>query len=150
MVLTAMNRILHERNLEEYYCTLCYGMFDFKRKTVTFANSGLPFPIRCTGGRAAQVAMPGTPLGSFGTSTYDEVVLELNTGDAFVFCTDGIFEATDHAGREFGADRIVRVVEESWRKPARDIVQALLADVDRFVDGAEQHDDRTVVVLRVT
>lgn len=150
MVLTAMNRILHERNLEEYYCTLCYGMFDLKRKLVTFANSGLPFPVRCSEGKAAQVEMPGTPLGSFGTSTYDEVAMELKTGDVYAFCTDGIFEATNHQGDEFGAGRLGKVIEEHWQRPAKDIVQAILAAVDRFVGDAEQSDDRTVVVLRVT
>ena len=45
-----MNTILHERQLEEYYCTLYYSIFDIKRRTVTMANSGLPYAIRCTGG----------------------------------------------------------------------------------------------------
>jgi serine phosphatase RsbU (regulator of sigma subunit) len=45
-VLASMNTILHERQLEEYYCTLLYAVFDFKRRTVTFANAGLPYPIR--------------------------------------------------------------------------------------------------------
>src|SRR5437868_10796194 len=43
-VLASMNTILHERQLEEYYCTLCYAFFDFKRRSVTIANSGLPYP----------------------------------------------------------------------------------------------------------
>ena len=46
-LLAGMNRILHERNLEEYYCTLCYAMFEFKKQIVTFANSGLPYPVKC-------------------------------------------------------------------------------------------------------
>ena len=71
-VLTGMNRILHERNLEEYYCTLCYAMFEFKKKTVTFANSGLPFPVQCSNGKAVQIDLPGVPLGSFGGSTYED------------------------------------------------------------------------------
>src|SRR5688500_5160674 len=94
-VLAGMNRILHERNLEEYYCTLCYAMFEFKKQTVTFANSGLPYPIRCTDGKAAQIDMPGVPLGSFGTSTYDDLVVPLASGDVFVLCSDGISEAFD-------------------------------------------------------
>ena len=76
VVLAGMNRILHERNLEEYYCTLCYAMFEFKKQIVTFANSGLPYPVRYSGGKAAQIDMPGVPLGSFGGSTYDEVTLD--------------------------------------------------------------------------
>ena len=62
-VLTSMNTILHERQLEEYYCTLCYASFDFKRRIVTVANSGLPYPIRCTSDSCAQIEMPGVPLG---------------------------------------------------------------------------------------
>jgi len=47
--LESMNTILHERQLESYYCTLCYAHFDFKRRIVTMANSGLPFPSRLRG-----------------------------------------------------------------------------------------------------
>jgi serine phosphatase RsbU (regulator of sigma subunit) len=46
-LLGGINRILHERHLEEYYCTLCYAMFEFKKQIVTFANSGLPYPVKC-------------------------------------------------------------------------------------------------------
>src|SRR4051795_723344 len=55
-VLASTNTILYERQLEEYYCTLCYAVFDLKRRTVTLANSGLPYPIRYDGAakRAAQ------------------------------------------------------------------------------------------------
>ena len=47
-VLMSINTILHERQLEEYYCTLCYALFDLKRRTVTLANSGVPYPVRAT------------------------------------------------------------------------------------------------------
>src|SRR5213076_1094466 len=70
-VLASINTILHERQLEEYYCTLCYAVFDIKRRMVTMANSGLPYPIRCRGGDAAQIELPGVPLGSFAGSSYD-------------------------------------------------------------------------------
>jgi sigma-B regulation protein RsbU (phosphoserine phosphatase) len=50
-VLQSMNTILHERQLEEYYCTLCYAFFDFRRRELTLSNSGLPYPIHCSGER---------------------------------------------------------------------------------------------------
>src|SRR5258708_5877306 len=59
-VLAATNMILYERQLEEYYCTLCYSLFDLKRRTVTLANSGLPYPIRCRGTRGA--GAPGVAI----------------------------------------------------------------------------------------
>jgi sigma-B regulation protein RsbU (phosphoserine phosphatase) len=148
-VLAGMNRILHERNLEEYYCTLCYAMFEFKKQTVTFANSGLPYPIRCTDGKAAQIDMPGVPLGSFGTSTYDDLVVPLASGDVFVLCSDGISEAFDETGREFGAARLIEVVERNATRTAKEIVGEIFGAVQQFSGDAEQSDDRTVVVLKI-
>src|SRR5688572_15862419 len=109
-VLQVMNTILHERQLEEYYCTLCYALFDFAQKTVTISNSGLPYPIRCSGGECGQIELPGVPLGSFPGVTYDEKTLPLQRDDVFVFCSDGIFEAVNEAGAEFGARRLCQVV----------------------------------------
>ena len=64
-VLASMNTILHERGLEEYYCTLTYASFDLKRRTVTLANAALPYPIRCSAATCEQIHLPGIPLGSF-------------------------------------------------------------------------------------
>ena len=150
VVLNAINRILHERQLEEYYCTLCYAMFDLRRRQVTFANSGLPFPVRCSGGRAEQIPMPGVPLGSFAGSTYDEVTLDLQAGDVFVLCSDGIFEAFDEEGQEFGAGRLIEVVERSHAASAKEIVGAIFGAVQAFRGDAEQTDDQTVVVVKIT
>src|SRR4029453_8238278 len=102
-VLASTNTILHERQLEEYYCTLCYSLFDFKRRSVMIANSGLPYPIRWSGGTVSQIELPGVPLGAFAGSTYDELTFGLAAGDVYVFCSDGVFEANDALGLEFGA-----------------------------------------------
>jgi sigma-B regulation protein RsbU (phosphoserine phosphatase) len=147
-VLNAMNRILHDRQLEEYYCTLCYAMFDLKQRQVTFTNSGLPYPIRWSAGRAAQIPMPGVPLGSFSGTTYDEVVVDLEAGDVFVFCSDGVFETFDPAGREFGADRLVDIVDRMHTLPAREIVDAIFSAVQAFRVDGPQTDDQTVVVVK--
>jgi sigma-B regulation protein RsbU (phosphoserine phosphatase) len=148
-VLAGMNRILHERNLEEYYCTLCYAMFEFKKQIVTFANSGLPYPVHCSAGKARQIDMPGVPLGSFGTSTYDEVVVPLLPGDVFVLCSDGIFEAFDEAGQEFGSPRVIEVIERHSARSAKEIVGEIFLAVQQFCGDAEQSDDRTVVVIKI-
>src|SRR6187549_1452591 len=60
-VLQAMNTTLHERQLEAYYCTLCYAFFDFRRRTVTLSNSGLPYPIHCSSTSCGQIELPGVP-----------------------------------------------------------------------------------------
>jgi sigma-B regulation protein RsbU (phosphoserine phosphatase) len=148
-VLASMNTILHERQLEPYYCTLCYSLFDFKRRTVVFANSGLPYPVRCSGETVAQIVLPGVPLGSFAGSAYDEVTYDLAAGDVYVFCTDGVFEANDARGREFGVERMSQVVRDAMLQPARTIVEEIFAAVADFRGEARAKDDMTVVVLKI-
>lgn len=148
-VLAGMNRILYERNLEEYYCTLCYAMFEFKKKVVTFANSGLPFPVKCTNGKAEQINLPGIPLGSFGSSQYDDFEIPLAVGDVFVLCSDGIFEAFDEQGQEFGAARVIDIIERTCGQPATEIVNEVLVAVQTFCGEAPQADDRTAVVVKI-
>ena len=149
-VLASTNTILHQRQLEEYYCTLCYAVFDFKRRSVTMANSGLPYPIRCSGDTVSQIELPGVPLGSFAGSTYDEVSFDLAAGDLFVFCTDGVFEANDALGREFGAERLLQVVTETRSRTAREIVDAIFTAVQDFRADTPPNDDMTAVALRIT
>ena len=149
-ILMSMNTILYERQLEAYYCTLCYALFDMKRRGVVLANSGLPYPIRCSGGLVAQVELPGVPLGAFAGSTYDEITFDLAAGDVFVFCSDGIFEAKDARGREFDTDRLLDVVRTAQRKPARELVDAIFAAVGEFRGDAPSNDDMTAVAVKIT
>ena len=149
-VLEAMNRILHERQLEEYYCTLCYAFFDFKRRTLTMSNSGLPYPIRCAADECGQIELPGVPLGSFPGVTYDEVVIPLQVGDVFVFCTDGIYEAMNEAGLDLGARPVCEVVRAHMNGTAREIVDAIFEVVTSFRGQASQNDDMTAVAVKIT
>jgi phosphoserine phosphatase RsbU/P len=149
-VLASVNTILHERALEEYYCTLCYASFDLKRRVVVLANSGLPYPIRCTADACSQIVLPGMPLGSFAGASYDEVSHDLAAGDVYVFCTDGVFEAFSPDGQEFGADRLCQVIERHRHEPARAIVDAIFAAVEGFRQEGPQTDDMTAVALKVT
>jgi sigma-B regulation protein RsbU (phosphoserine phosphatase) len=148
-VLSSINTILNQRQLEEYYCTLCYTIIDLKRRMLTLANSGLPYPVRCSGDACAQIVLPGVPLGSFLGSTYDEITLPLKSGDTYVFCSDGIFEAFDAHGREFGAQRLIEVIERSRDLTARQIVDAIMNAVYAFRGEAPQSDDMTAVAVRV-
>ena len=149
-VLSSVNTILHQRQLEEYYCTLCYAIFDLKRRIVTLANSGLPYPIRASASGVSQIELPGVPLGSFQGSTYDELTFALHGGDMFVFCSDGVFEAMNPAGQEFSAERLMAVVEGARQLSASDTVAAIFAAVEEFRAGAPPNDDMTAVVVKIT
>ncbi len=149
-VLASINTILNQRQLEEYYCTLCYTIFDLKRRTLTMANSGLPYPLKVSAESCAQIELPGVPLGSFAGSTYDEVTFPLQAGEVYVFCTDGVFEAMNERGQEFTASRLIDVVGRSRDLPAAKIVDAIFHAVAEWRGEAPPNDDMTAVVVRIT
>jgi sigma-B regulation protein RsbU (phosphoserine phosphatase) len=149
-ILLSINTILHQRQLEEYYATLCYAVFDLKRRQVTLSNSGLPYPVRCSSEGCGQIELPGVPLGSFFGSTYDEITLPLRKGDVFVFCTDGVFEAMDREGREFGAARLIEQAGAVGDLSARGIVDRVAAAVEHFRHGMPPNDDMTIVAVKIT
>jgi sigma-B regulation protein RsbU (phosphoserine phosphatase) len=157
-VLGSINTILSERQLEEYYCTLCYAVFDFKRRTMVLANSGLPYPLHCKGTHRpdesrlppAPLVLPGIPLGLFQGISYDELTLDLVQGDLFVFCTDGVYDATDSDGKEFGTARLEEVVSRSCQKSAGQLVDDIFTAVADFRGDTPPNDDTTVVALKIT
>ena len=149
-VLQAMNTILHERQLEEYYCTLCYAFFDLAAHRVTLSNSGLPYPIRCSGTECSEIELPGVPLGSFPGITYDEVSLDLHKDDLFVFYTDGVSEAVNDAGIEFGSGRLCQVISDHRTRSSREIVDAIFNAVMTFRGSRPVADDMTAVAVRLT
>ncbi len=149
-VLLSSNVILHERQLEEYYCTLCYALFDMKRRVVTMANSGLPYPIRCSGDVVKQVEIAGVPLGLFAGTTYDEISYDLAPGDVYVFCSDGVFDANNARGQEFGLERTLQIVKDMHQQPAREIVNSIFSAVQDFRGDTPPNDDMTAVAVRIT
>jgi serine phosphatase RsbU (regulator of sigma subunit) len=125
-------------------------VFDLKRRMVTLANSGLPYPIRATRDRTEQISLPGVPLGSFQGVTYDELSFPLEQDDIYVFCSDGVSEAMNRKGEEFTAERAMAVVDRSRQLSAKDMAAALVAAVEEHRAGHPPNDDMTVVVLKMT
>ena len=90
------------------------------------------------------------PLGSFAGSTYDEVAFDLAAGDVYVFCSDGVFEASDAAGTEFGATRLLDVVRRNRQKSARALVDAIVDALQAFRGETPPNDDMTAVAIKIT
>jgi sigma-B regulation protein RsbU (phosphoserine phosphatase) len=149
-VLASMNAILHERQLEEYFCVLCYASFDFKKRQLVMANSGLPYPIRRSEGVSSPIELPGVPLGSFPGTTYEELTIDLKAGDLYVFCTDGIHEAEDDRGEDFGSARLSAVIDRLADHSAQTIVDGVFEAVEGFRAPGARADDMTAVVVKIT
>lgn len=149
-VLEAINTILNERELEEFFCTMTYASFDLKRRQLVVANSGSPYPVRISGGTCQVIDIAGVPLGAFPAISYEERTFPLLAGDLFVFCTDGVYEALNAAGEEFGTRRLLDVIGPLRDAPAKAVVDAVFDAVVAFRGDAQQNDDLTTVAVRIT
>jgi sigma-B regulation protein RsbU (phosphoserine phosphatase) len=149
-MLASMNTILYDRQLEGYFCTLSYAMFDFKRRLLTLVNSGLPYPIRWTAGTCAAIELAGVPLGLVAETQYEERTIDLVCGDLYVFYTDGISEATDAEDRDFGTAGVIETIQRLHAEPTRKIVDGIFEAVGTFHRHGPAADDMTVVAVRIT
>jgi len=145
-----VNRTLRRKGIEGLFCTLAYALFDFPDGTLSLANSGLPHPVhyKAASGRAVPIEVSGLPLGMFDGVTYDELSVQLETGDLVVFYTDGLVEA--RRGREeYGQDRFLRGLETHAALAAPQVGERLVAELEEFLAGESPADDVTLVVVKI-
>ena len=145
-VLMSSNTILYERQLEEYYCTLCYALFDVKRRIVTIANSGLPYPVRCSGDVISQVEIPGVPLGLFAGIDLRRGHLRPRARRRLrLLLRRRLRRQRLRAAASSALERLLEVVTEMRQLPAREIVDAIFSAVQDFrgdTRAERRHDGR--------
>jgi len=148
-MLDAINLSLNERKIEAQYVALAYAIWDDEARAITVANSGLPRPIVCRGGKTESIDSAGLPLGLFEDATYDEVAVNTESGYIFVMVSYGIVDALNPSGEQFGRKRLEEVIQNSCRLRARDIVNAIFEAVTAHREMRASFDDETVLAVRV-
>ncbi len=148
-MLNSVNHSLNQRRLDAQYLVLTCALWDDDQKTMRVANSGLPRPIYCRKGHAHMLEAAGLPLGMFEDVSYDEVTIHAQSGDVFVFFSDGIVDASNAKDEQFGRSRVEQVIAKHAHLSANEIVDALFRAAQEFASESEVFDDQTAVVLKV-
>src|SRR5881398_408924 len=150
-VLALLNQRLHNARLDSRFIAMLFGVYDAASRRLSLANAGSPYPLLLRDGHVVSVRLEGVPLGLLPGTQYDESVLDLMPGDVVVFASDGILESENASEEEFGLQRLSAVLSAiSPQDSARAIAERILAETDDHGAGTAAHDDRTLVVLRVT
>ncbi len=150
-MLRRMNRYLYQLRLDNRFLAMAFSVYDAWSRTLTLASAGFPPPRLVRDGEVSEIGVGGSPLGLFPDSSYGQEAIPVREGDVIVFCSDGIHECVDPQGGEFGRERLEPFLREAAARPAAEIASGILAATDRHVrPGRAPHDDRTVVVLKVT
>jgi phosphoserine phosphatase RsbU/P len=118
-------------------------------RALTYVSAGHNPPIlRRAAGQIERLEAGGLPLGIAPSARHDYGNITLDSGDLLVIFTDGVVEAENATGEEYGEARLLQVLSSTPRAEARDDLSRLMASVDAFVGAARQHDDITCLVLR--
>lgn len=148
-MLSTVNFSLSERRIDGQFVSLIYAVWDDSLSQLRVANSGLPRPVYCHDGKIEIIQATGLPLGLFDDAEYDEFTFDPKPGDLFVFFSDGILDAQNHARELFGRERLEKIVGEGCPLSAEAVVDAIFKAVAEHAGTEEAFDDQTVVVLRV-
>lgn len=149
MALEAVNRQVYGSSLAARYATLFYGIFDGANRVLHYVNAGHNPPIVIRpDGSVVWLKTGGAPVGLFPDSIYEEGSIQLNPGDLLLAYTDGVIEALNPWGREWGTEGLRIAATESDAQSADDIVEAIMQSMHKF-SHARQTDDATVVAVRV-
>lgn len=160
-LLIAANRIIAKHLDSRTFITMTYAVIDVRARTMTYARAGhtplIYAPAAPAGGeRLARVLAPdGLVLGlkidegQMFERILEEETIPLHPGDLLLFFTDGITEAMDPGDDCFGEARLGRLIEEHGDLPADALQERVLCEIASFVNGAPQHDDMTMILLKV-
>ncbi|HET9744001.1 MAG TPA: SpoIIE family protein phosphatase [Terriglobales bacterium] len=148
-MLSAINLSLNERRIEAQYVSLAYAVWDDNARVITVANSGVPRPIFCRNGKIETIDTAGLPLGLFEDADYDEVSVEAQSGDLFVFTSDGIVDALSPQGEQFGRGRLDAVIARNWRMSSQELVEEIFDAVAAHKGNRATFDDETILTVKV-
>jgi sigma-B regulation protein RsbU (phosphoserine phosphatase) len=143
----AANRIFSESTLAGQFATLVVGRAS-RDGAVEFVSAGhLPI-LHLRGNQAKSEGATGVPLGMFTNTSFPVHRLSLVAGEGLLIYTDGLTEARNAAGEEFGIGRIRDVAAQRHAEAPEAVITGCLADLRQFTAGAKQGDDLTLLMLR--
>jgi sigma-B regulation protein RsbU (phosphoserine phosphatase) len=144
-----VNYLLWESIERNQFVTAFYGILDAENRTLSYSNAGHNPPLLVNDkGEPQFIERGGLPLGMFRDTRYYEYFLSLEPGELLVLYTDGVTEALNPAGEEFGRDRLAEAVKAGCSLTARDLIASLERDVLNWTNGLGATDDVTFFVIK--
>lgn len=149
-VLYQVNRRLFRDLKRRNYVTLFYAILDVEAHVLRWSNGGHPPPLLLrASGAQEELAKGGLPVAMFDNARYATGQVSLRPGDLVFFYTDGVTEAVNAAGEEFGKERLTAVLRRHASRSAREILQRASAALEKHTGGSPQRDDITALALKV-
>jgi len=152
-----VNRLVYEASSADRFATIFYGHYDPKTRNLTYVNAGHNAPLVLSNGsqrldeelHVVRLDSGGPPVGILPHFQYEQASISLRSGDLFLAFSDGISEAMNPAQEQYSEERLIESARSCFGLSASDTLSLLMQTTDGFVAGAKQHDDMTMLVVRV-
>ena len=146
-VVTRLNRGLFRRAIEARFLTAFYGVLA-PDGSLTFTNAGHNAPVLVRAEGTRRLDTGGIILGMFEQAAFDEETIHLQSGEMVVVFSDGVSEALNDAGDEFGDERLLDLIDRHRHLSPQGLLEALMAGLRDFCGRAVQNDDVTLMIVR--
>lgn len=153
-VLEDANNMISADSKPGMFVTLFCGVLDGDSRSLIYANAGRPPPLLMRSGSRSgcncfeKLEVTGIALGAMGGAKYEERRVDLASGDILVLYTDGVNEAENRNGDQYGVKRFCSIVRKSSHLNAQGILDKILEDISQFCAGQSQFDDITMVIAK--
>ncbi len=144
-----VNRVIIRNSTENKFITFFIGILDPSSKKLEIVNAGHYPPLIARNGNLLKVPNTGVILGYIEAATFVRKEYLLESNDVLVMFTDGITEANNANGEEYGDERLKRIILQNCGKSAHQLKEVIYKDVKAFEGGAEQTDDITILIMKV-
>ena len=154
-IMSELNALFFENAPRDTFISMVYALFDMNHRKITIARAGHNPILKISSEKEElEIIKPaGLALGLEKGDTFDEIIedvtLPLNKDDVYVFYTDGVNEAMDRNGNEFGEERLHRSILQNRYLPVKDMLDRIYKEVYKFAGKKGQRDDMSMIIVRV-
>ena len=148
--MTYINALLSQESVNYMFVTVFYGIYNIRTGEVTYSNAGHnpPYLMKADGSVEELPLSKDIVAGAIDDYEFTEDTLKLEKGDTLLLFTDGVTEAIDKDEKDYGDERLRKLLSQSTKLSCQEIVDKVKADVKAFVGEAEQSDDITLLALK--
>ncbi|HCY77772.1 MAG TPA: hypothetical protein DHV28_17820 [Ignavibacteriales bacterium] len=153
-VLTKMNELFYENVERGRFISMIYAVIDLENNVIKIARAGHnPVIYHDNSGNVNLISPRGMALGLEKGDLFGKIITESNeaieSGKTFIFYTDGFTEAVNRKGDEYGMERMISIAKSCNYLSASEIQEKMIDDVNNFIGKVKQHDDMTMVILKI-
>ena len=146
--MTGLNRQLYENTPSEKYATFFCAVYDDRNSRLSYTNAGHVAPILIRNGKAIRLEPNGTVVGMFPQYPFEQVEIDLQSGDLLAAFTDGITESEDAHEEQYGDDRLIELLIREGHKSLDEIIQTVMDTIAKWAHDPSVRDDITMLLAR--